>query len=230
MATYRFPRGESWSGKKPRCPSCGHELKFKDFAPVYAYVVSRGKCKFCGVKVTPVYLCTEIYTTLLFVLSYFVFGFSELFLLVSIFGVFIAILTTTELESKVIPEKLLLLMVMLAIPYRVLVDQSIYGVFWGGLTGMAMGYIYYAAKANYLNLPFDPQQEFSQLFAPRYVYLRLLVVVGICLPLFWFLGVALLAGVLNGIWRWVWRRYAMNFPCPYGGTFAAATFLAMLMR
>lgn len=229
MATYRFPRGESWSGKKPRCPSCGHELKFKDFAPIYAYVVSRGKCKFCGVPVTPVYLCTEIYTTLLFILSYLVFGFSELFLLVSTFGVFVAILTTTELESNVIPEKLLLLMLMVAIPYRVLVDGSIYGLFWGGLMGMAAGYAYYAAKAKYLNQPFDLHQEFLKIYAPGYVYLRILVIMGICLPPLAFLVVLLLSGVLIGGLRVVWKYFSIPLPRPYGAVFSALTFLALLL-
>lgn len=230
MATYRFPRGESWSGKKPRCPSCNHELKFKDFAPVYAYVVSRGKCKFCGVKVTPVYLCTEIYTTLLFILSYIQFGFGELFLLVSTLGVFIAIMTTTELESKTIPDKALLLMLALAIPYRVLVDHSIYGVFWGGVMGMLAGYGYYAIQARIQHQPFDWHNAFLQLFSSEYTYVRLLIVLGVCLSPLSFLIVLAIGTLLAALWRYIWRRVSLPFPVPYGATYMLLAFIMLLIR
>lgn len=228
MATYRLPRGESWSGKKPRCPSCGHELKFKDFAPIYAYVVSKGKCKFCGVPVTPVYLCTEIYTTLLFILSYLQFGFGELFLLVSTFGVFVAILTTTELESRVIPDKVQLLMFILAVAYRILVDGSIYGVMWGGLLALGVGYTYYAVRAKRRSEAFDLHQAFLDITTPGYSYLRLFVIFGITLNIKAFLVFLVLLGILVPLVGSIWWRSGVNLPVPYGGMMGVI-FMAILI-
>lgn len=223
MATYRFPRGETWGGKKPRCPSCGHELKFKDFAPIWAFVVNRGKCKFCGVPVTPVYLCTELYCLLVFLLSFAVFGFSEQFLLVSTIGVFITILTITELESRVIPDKALLLLLLVGSVYRTFMDHSIYGLFYGAAAGLFLGigikhyHTWRQGKA------FDWHQAFLRIFKEEYTYVRLLAVLGVLLPLPHFIGMVLATWLLMTGWKALWHRFSISLPLPYGGTMGALT-------
>lgn len=228
MATYRFPHDEPWGGKKPRCPSCGHELKFKDFAPIWAYVVNRGKCKFCGVKVTPVYLCTEIYCLLAFILCYCVFGFNEIFLLVSTIAVFTVINTITELESRVVTDKALFLLFFTGCVYRALVDQSIYGLFYGGIYGMFVGIALKHLRAVLKHQSFDWHQAFLQLFTPDYVYVRLLIVVGGILPLYHFTVVMLLSCALILLCKLVWQRFRVPLPLPYAGVTGALMLGALL--
>lgn len=228
MATYRFPRNENWGGKKPRCPSCEHELKFRDFAPIWAYVVNRGRCKFCGVKVTPVYLCTEIYCLLVFILSYLAFGFSEQFLLVSLLGVFIVIFSVTELESKVIPDKALFLLLLFGSVYRAWLDQSIYGMIYGGLIAMLLGITSRHFLAWREQQSFDWRQAFLDIFSPDYVYVRIAILMGIILPIPVLIPVLCIAGAINALLYFISRRYTFSLPMPYGGVMGAGLMLAML--
>lgn len=228
MATYRFPRNEPWGGKKPRCPSCEHELKFKDFAPIWAYVINRGKCKFCGVKVTPVYLCTEIYCLLVFLSCFIAFGFSEQFLLATTIGVFVVIFTVTELESDIIPDKTLFLLLLIGIVYRTFIDHSIYGLFYGGLIGMMLGLAAKHVLAWRKGDAFDWKEAFLLIFTPEFVYVRLLILMGIILPIPLFLLAVVVAGMLNSILYFLWHRGFTNLPAPYGGVLGVLLLAGML--
>jgi len=56
------------------CPSCKHRLHWYDLIPILSYILLRGKCRYCGVKISYSYLLVEILTAFLFLLSYYHFG------------------------------------------------------------------------------------------------------------------------------------------------------------
>lgn len=228
MATYRLPRGESWSGKKPRCPSCETELKFKDFAPVWAFVISRGRCKFCGVKVSPVYLLTELYMALVFVLCYLALDFTEDYILISGLGICTVILTITDLESRMIPKKVLLMMAILGVIYRAMHDGTIYGFFYGGLIGLVVGFamrhIYLALKKE----SFDWRKGFVEIFNEEYTYVHLVILAGIWLPLNHFAAFFAIAGALSVLWFILWSAFPITRKVPQGGTISGALFFSVL--
>ena len=49
---YRLAHGQSVMKGRSRCTSCGHELGAADLVPVFSYVFLRGKCRYCGEKLS----------------------------------------------------------------------------------------------------------------------------------------------------------------------------------
>ncbi len=41
------------------CDNCGHMLAWYDLIPVFSYLILKGKCRYCGCKISPVHLLTE---------------------------------------------------------------------------------------------------------------------------------------------------------------------------
>lgn len=52
------------------CTDCGHELAAKDLIPVFSWLSTGGKCRYCRRKISVQYPIVEIATALLFVASY----------------------------------------------------------------------------------------------------------------------------------------------------------------
>jgi len=55
-------------GARSACPRCGQRIKFFDLAPVFSWLVLRGRCRACGQKIAGQYFWTEIILGLIFVL------------------------------------------------------------------------------------------------------------------------------------------------------------------
>jgi leader peptidase (prepilin peptidase)/N-methyltransferase len=65
----RLSEHVSWIHGRSHCDACGHVLKARDLIPVFSYLFSKGKCRYCGTKLSPKYLVTEILMALVFVLT-----------------------------------------------------------------------------------------------------------------------------------------------------------------
>ncbi len=67
---YRLPRKISIvNPTRSFCPSCGHQLAWKDNVPVVSYLFLKGKCRYCGEKISARYPLVESVTAGLFVLA-----------------------------------------------------------------------------------------------------------------------------------------------------------------
>ena len=68
VIVYRLPLGMSLSVPPSRCPTCGGKLRFfRENLPVLGWVLLRGRCRFCRVRISPVYPLVELAMGLLFV-------------------------------------------------------------------------------------------------------------------------------------------------------------------
>ena len=57
---YRLPRGMQFSFGKSMCTTCKHELARKDLIPIISWVRLRGKCRYCGAKISARYTIVEM--------------------------------------------------------------------------------------------------------------------------------------------------------------------------
>lgn len=64
---------------RSKCTSCSHTLGIFDLIPVLSYIFLRGRCRYCGAKISPMYPLVELVAGLMFVLV----GMKPLFLGVS---------------------------------------------------------------------------------------------------------------------------------------------------
>ena len=52
VCIYRMPKGESVVTVGSHCMNCKHPLKWYDLFPVFSYLALRGKCRYCGAKIS----------------------------------------------------------------------------------------------------------------------------------------------------------------------------------
>ncbi|RKQ84623.1 prepilin peptidase [Brockia lithotrophica] len=61
----RILDGVSLFFPRSRCPVCGHPLSARDLVPVVSYVLQGGRCRACGVRISPLYPFGESLTLFL---------------------------------------------------------------------------------------------------------------------------------------------------------------------
>jgi leader peptidase (prepilin peptidase)/N-methyltransferase len=68
VVIYRLPAGMSVISPPSRCPTCGAHLRFfRENLPILGWLMVRGRCRYCGVKVSPQYMIIELLMALTFV-------------------------------------------------------------------------------------------------------------------------------------------------------------------
>ena len=46
--------------ERSHCDSCGHELGVKDLVPVFSWLFSKGKCRYCGARIPATCFFSEV--------------------------------------------------------------------------------------------------------------------------------------------------------------------------
>ena len=104
----RLPKKIDIIFKRSHCDSCDHELSMLDMIPIISYLFLRGKCRYCGNKVSNISTYMELFTGILFAVSYYVFGFSyELLFALGIVAMLI-ILSISDITYLIIPDEVLI--------------------------------------------------------------------------------------------------------------------------
>jgi len=112
---WRLYKEESFLFGNSYCPHCRHDLSVSDLFPVFSYVFLRGKCRYCGKKISIQYPLVELLTAALFVLVYLHFGpvtglfsfnfFQVLFWLTT--ASFLIIIFVFDLKYYIIPDEVI---------------------------------------------------------------------------------------------------------------------------
>ena len=104
VCIYRLPRRESvvWPGS--RCTACGRDLAWFENIPVASWMVLRGRCRTCGVRISTVYPLVEAITAVVFVGALFVYGLSALLAVRLVFACALIVLFAIDLEHQILPN------------------------------------------------------------------------------------------------------------------------------
>jgi leader peptidase (prepilin peptidase) / N-methyltransferase len=106
---HRIPRGVSIAGARSECPSCGATIAAYDNVPVVSWVVLRGRARCCGKSISPRYPLTELTLGLLFAVTVLVYWDEPAEAAIGlVFLTMLAAVTLTDLERRIIPNKILL--------------------------------------------------------------------------------------------------------------------------
>ena len=99
----RTPLHQTIVSEPSHCFSCGHRLKWYDMFPIFSWLFLRGKCRYCGEKISPRYMIIEAVTAALYCLAYLVFGFKwELAFSAVLFAVLV-VLSGIDIDHFEIP-------------------------------------------------------------------------------------------------------------------------------
>lgn len=71
VCIYRIPKNMKFAFDRSRCTTCGKELRCVDLIPVISYMSTKGKCRYCGEKISTQYPTVELTNALLYLYAYF---------------------------------------------------------------------------------------------------------------------------------------------------------------
>ena len=74
VCIYRMPKEESIVTVGSHCMSCNHKLRWVDLFPLFSWLFLKGKCRYCGAKISAQYPLVEGANGVLYVLIFFVNG------------------------------------------------------------------------------------------------------------------------------------------------------------
>lgn len=137
---HRVPRGMSIAGPRSQCPACDTQITARDNVPLVSWLLLRGRARCCGTQISALYPLTELAAGLAFAAAVLVnWGDPAEIAIDLVFVTMLAAVTLTDLERRIIPNKILLvgaaLCVAIAAPTdpSSLVERSIAAVAAGGL-------------------------------------------------------------------------------------------------
>ena len=137
---HRVPRGISIAGPRSRCPSCGAQIAAHDNVPVLSWFLLRGRARCCGARISPRYPLTELGLGLLFAATVLVYHDDPAEAAIGfVFLTMLAAVTLTDLEQRIIPNKILLVGAILCVAIAAptdpggLPERAIAAVAAGGL-------------------------------------------------------------------------------------------------
>lgn len=193
---YRLPRNESLFLKDPYCGDCNALLKPRDLFPVFSWLMTRGRCRYCGASVPGAYTFTEALIAVLFVIGYLHMGFTEQYILV-VFGLTgFVMLAMMLLLDNFFSDKTLIACLVLGALHRALIDGTLYGFAGPAFAGLLIGGLIWKLSG----------KPFIRDLAGFPSYLKLLVAAGVWVPMPSLLAVyiaMLVAMVVKGKNQWL---------------------------
>lgn len=122
---YRVPRGESIVGPRSRCTTCGAQIAAYDNVPVFSWVLLRGRSRCCGERISARYPLTELALGALYAATVAVLWDDPTEVALGlVFVTMLMAITLTDLERRVIPNKVLLVAALAGVAIAAVGDPS----------------------------------------------------------------------------------------------------------
>lgn len=121
---YRLYRREPIAKKRggrfarSQCPHCGRQLKALELVPILSYAVLLGRCRTCHAPISPQYPLVEAATGVLFVLSFWLFGFSLAAVAASLFCAVLVFLFVYDVKYQLVPDVVTVPAIVVALPLQ----------------------------------------------------------------------------------------------------------------
>ena len=121
----RLPLKRSIVSPGSACPSCETPIAWYDNIPLVSYAVLRGRCRHCGVSISWRYPAVEAATAVLVACCALKFGFSWDFLVAAAFCAVLVAISATDLERRIIPNRIVLPATVVLLAAQTILDPSV---------------------------------------------------------------------------------------------------------
>lgn len=143
---WRIVHNEPISKGRSHCDVCGHTLGIGDLIPVISYITHRGRCRYCGAKLSAVHVIAEAVSAVLFAAVLLKFDISLQALEYMIFVCLLMACSFADLEGRIIPDRFIIsgllvraaFFVILNDPAKVALDDLIGGA---GIAGLLLAVV-----------------------------------------------------------------------------------------
>ena len=138
-AAWRVVHGESVLRGRSHCDVCGHVLAPRDLVPVFSYVFSHGRCRYCGAKLSPRHAVGEAVAALVFVSLLLRYDISLRTLEACAVACLLLACAFADLEGYIIPDRFIVVGVVLFIVTLFFVPHPGKRALDGLIGGIAVG-------------------------------------------------------------------------------------------
>lgn len=205
---------------RSRCPECGHQITALENIPVVSYLMLRGRCSACSVRISPRYPLVEAFTGVVSAFAVWHFGptlaaLAALCLIWSLIA-----LTFIDFDTQLLPDSITLPLLWLGLFFNLV----------GGFASLQSAVI--GAMAGYLVL-WSIYWAFKLVTGKEgmgYGDFKLLAALGAWMGWQMLPAIVLLSslvGAVVGIALIVFARHGRNVPIPFGPYLAAAGMIAL---
>lgn len=147
----RVPLGISVVTPRSYCPGCEKPIGWRDNIPVLSWLLLRGKCRACGVKISWRYPLVELLTAAFFVGAYLYLGWSWFLLEALIFLFGLVVVSFIDFDHFLLPDVFTLPGIVIGFAGAVLNPERLW---WDSLLGIILGggflwcvaYLYYLMR------------------------------------------------------------------------------------
>ena len=124
VVAHRLPRAESLVSPASHCPSCDAPVRPWDNVPVLSWLLLRGRCRNCGVRISPRYPAVELLTAAAFAAVVAVNGFDDDLVLELPFVAGLIALAAIDLDHRLLPNKIVYPLAAYGVVATLLVDRG----------------------------------------------------------------------------------------------------------
>jgi len=125
VVAHRVPRGESVVGGRSHCPACGAQIAAYDNVPVLSWLLLRGRARCCGAPISPRYPLTELTAGALYAATVLILWDDPAQVALGLaFVTTLLAITLTDLERRIIPNKVLIVSAVAGVALAAALDPS----------------------------------------------------------------------------------------------------------
>lgn len=214
---YRLPRGLKIANDPPYC-ECERRmyLEVRDNFPFFSWLMSRGKCRWCDIRIPALYAMVELGCGVLFVTALWRFGVGDALVIVLALGVFLITQCALYYEQKRLYTIMVLVVAGLGAMYRILQDDTVFDFIRAGFLAMFIAVLLWRVR-----------RALAKDASPMPDYVVLLGVAGACVGMDALGGLLVLSLLLWLVFRVVAKRYP-SFAAPAACFATALSSLALI--
>jgi leader peptidase (prepilin peptidase)/N-methyltransferase len=139
VCIYRWPAEQSVVRPPSRCPACEHRLSWRDNIPIFGWLLLRGRCRYCGARVSPQYPLIELATALIWIAAVFRFGVDIEALRSAMFLTILLGIAMTDAREMVIPDQFTIIGAVIGVGLAAVPGgMSLVGALIGSVGGYAL--------------------------------------------------------------------------------------------
>lgn len=125
VVAHRVPRGEGVVAGRSHCPECGTQIAAYDNVPVFSWLALRGRSRCCGTRISARYPLTEMTVALLYAATVLILWDDATEIALGlVFVTMLVAVTLTDLERRIIPNKILLVAAVLGVAIAAVGDPG----------------------------------------------------------------------------------------------------------
>lgn len=122
--SWRICHGESVTKGRSHCDVCGHTLATKDLIPIVSYLFTKGRCRYCGEKISKLGFYGEVVLALLFMAATLRFSLTGELLLALMFICILYVVTLTDIYERIILDRCIVIAILVRVIYFFCIDAG----------------------------------------------------------------------------------------------------------